>query len=103
MEKYFNRSERYLLIELLSSVDIDNKLLGLNLIKTHPKYKNFKKLYVFRGRNLQPLFMSGINITVETKVNRCFKWLKEYYNPINNFLVNYAFEDLIKFIKRRTR
>ena len=95
MKKYFSKSEASYIIDLLENNDLDYKLLGLDFIISHPNYKNFKKLYVYRSK--LPFYSTKIKISTEISTwkyflsNESFHWLCRGYN----------FDRITNFIKKR--
>lgn len=105
MTKYFTKSEYETITNLLESNDYTNWYLAFDLIKTHPKYKNFKKLIIrnYTGEISRKYcwHLSSLitKYTLEEAINswlRVINWIKD------EGLCGLVFNDIIHFMKKRT-
>lgn len=100
MKKYFSKQEAEVIIDLLKSNDVENIKLALNLVKTHPKYKCFKKLITYRNYKGTSKFTGWKN-----NLERELEILNMYFTNIQFDYRSFELENkyLINFIKKRTK
>jgi len=102
MKKYFTKEESNLILSLFNSKDIESIKLGISVIKTHPKYKNFKKCITYRNKFIEthdPDY-SGYKNNVKQELQIVEEFFKYSFHS-SYFLKNARF--LIRFIKKRTK
>lgn len=103
MTKYFTKSEYEIITNLLHSDNYDNWYLAFDLIKTHPKYKNFKNLIVRTYYNDYVFYSSSRPGCIKRTFEREIKsWLKVIDWLRDEHIIGLGFTNLLGFIEKRT-
>lgn len=106
MTKYFTKEESENIISLLKSKDIESIKLGFTLLKTHPKFKNFKKLIPYNESRIYHYEKTDKKYTYKNNVFEEMKTLYDFFLKNGKCVSgSYYLESryLLKFIKKRTK
>jgi len=106
MDKYFTKEESENIIALLKSKDIESIKLGFTLIKTHSKFKNFKKLIPYNETRRFSYKETGHKYSNKNNVSEEINTLLKLYILDHKHISDSFYSEcrfLLKFIKTRTK
>ena len=106
MNKYFTKEESENIITLLKSKDIESIKLGFTLLRTHPKFKNFKKLIPYNESRIYYYKKTKMHYTIKNNTSEEIRTLINYFLKNCKSVSDLYYSEsiyLLKFIKKRTK